>query len=198
MPGIASETSERINRVSWLVIGVILLVLASAILLVTRHLRSGLRAKIIQQDGVALGAALMVSPSLTEDLPADLANDPEVLFAEISDKVLQTAQQAQQRDEVIGVRIFTETGELKLAIGGGDGDLTPEQVEQLQRGKAISWFESNAKLSEVAGKKVDTEVPLIRAIVPLEQKGRLIGAAEFILDGGDVAAALRTLDQNLW
>src|SRR5688572_19877307 len=103
MPATVSETSDQTSRISWVVIGIILLVFASALVLVTRHLRSLLVPQIIQQDGIALGAALLMSPSLTQELDEDLANDPEIIFAGLENIVLGAAQ---QRDEVFGVRMF--------------------------------------------------------------------------------------------
>src|SRR5688572_29487893 len=103
MPATAIEKSERPSRVPWLVVLVILLVFAGAIFLVTRHLRSSLRTKIIQQEGLALAAGLMVSRSLTEDLPAELENDPELILEAVSGDVVGAAI---TEEEVIAVRVF--------------------------------------------------------------------------------------------
>src|SRR6188474_2343958 len=115
MIGSNTDNSRGSSREAWLIGGVILILFASALLLITQRLRNELRARIIQQDGIALGAALMVSPSKTEDIPEDLANDPEFLFAKTADQVLEVAR---QRRELIGVRVFTQTGALRLSIGG--------------------------------------------------------------------------------
>jgi len=176
------------------VVGVILLVFAGALLLITQRLRKELRLKIIQQDGIALGAALMVSPSVTEDLPEDLANDPEILFAKTAEKVLEAAK----RREVMGVRLFTESGALQLSIGGSKDDLTAEQLAQLQEDKPINWFEPRARLKDLVEHNSDVRAPVIGTIVPLEQDGKFIGAAEFISDGREVMEALRKLDRDLW
>ena len=191
MRQIATDTSRRSSREAWLVVGVILVVFAGSLLLITQRLRKELRVKIIQQDGIALGAALMVSPSVTEDLPEDLANDPEILFAKTAEKVLEAAK----RREVMGVRLFTESGALQLSIGGSKDDLTPEQLAQLQQDKPINWFEPRARLSN---HNSDVEASLIHTIVPLEQAGQFIGAVEFITNGKEVMMALRKLDRDLW
>jgi signal transduction histidine kinase len=207
MTGIATETSRRSSREAWMVVGVILVVFAAALLLVSQRLRSELRRKIIQQDGIALGAAMMVSPSLIEDLGTELANDPEVVFSAMADKVLQ----ATKLKEVIAVRVFDQTGELQFAIAGGKSELTPDQLTltdqqltQLREGKAInSSFEPRVKLSEIVDHNSDTETALVRSIVPLVlpqgegQDGMFIGAAEFTSDGREVAAALQKLDREL-
>jgi signal transduction histidine kinase len=192
MQGTASEHSERSSRVPWLVVLVILLVFAAAILLLTWYLRSGLITKIIQQHGLALRTALVLSPTL--DLPDDLANDPEMIFEVASNKVLEAAK----RKEVIAVRVFDLTGALQFGIGGGDVNLSEKQLAQVRERAAISWLEPDAKLSEVVQHETDTRAPLIRAVVPLEHEGVLIGAAEFILDGREVITDLWKLNLNLW
>lgn len=206
MIGIATKTSQRSSREAWLVVGVVLAVFASALFLVTQRLRKELRVKITQQDGIALGAALMVFPSLRQDLPEDLVDDPEILFAELSDSVLETAK----RKDVIAVRLFNPAGALQFSIGGPSAELTQEQLAQLHDGKVINWFEPNVKLNEVVETDSDERAPLIRTIVPLERtrsvesqaekksERQFIGAAEFISDGGEVLEALRKLDRDLW
>jgi len=195
MTGSNTDKSRGSSSEAWLIGGVILILFASALLLITQRLRNELRARIIQQDGIALGAALMVSPSKTEDIPEDLANDPEILWAETADKVLEVAR---QRREVMGARVFTQTGALRLSIGGGAVDLTPEQLAQLQQDKPINWFEPRARLKDLVEHNSDVRAPVIGTIVPLQKEGQFIGAAEFISDGQEVMEGLRKLDRDLW
>ncbi len=188
-----NELSSRISRMSWLIVAVILLVFASTIFLITRHLRNGIVSKIIQQDGIALGASL-IAPSLPhEQLPEELAADPELVFTDTFGKVLE----ATKRKEVIGVRAFDQNGVFQQAIGARHADLPRKQLERVKEGDFISWFEPDAKLSEIVDRNTETRAPLIRAIVPLERDGAFIGAAEFILDGRETEAALKALDRNL-
>lgn len=191
----SSESSVRAKRLSWLAIGVFLLVLGTGILLVTHHLRGLLVPKIVAQDGLAFGTAILMSRGLEEELPEDLASDPDFLFARIEKMVLD---QVAKRSEVVAVRIFDANGSLQLKIGGSNNDLLPGQVEWLQQGKTISRFKRDAKLSEVADDATDRVEPLVYSIVPLHEKGKLVAAAELILDGREVALAIDNLDRDLW
>lgn len=203
MTGIATETSRRSSREAWLVVGIILIVFATALVLVTQRQRKEFRVRIIQQNGIALAAALMVSDPVTKDLTEEDPNDPTLVSVEIANKVLKATE---VRKEVMGVRVFTRTGALDLSIGVNTNDLSPEQVQQLKEGKVINSFEPRASLREVVGHDSDIKAPLIRTVVPLEQaqtrpdganEKQFIGAAEFISDGHEVMEALRKLDRDL-
>jgi signal transduction histidine kinase len=194
MAGLASQLPQRFRHVPWLVVSLILLILGTTIILVTLHLRSVLRAQIIQQDGIALYAASMIPSSLTEDLPPDLAEDPEIAFADTATKVLE----ASKRRDVIGARVFDREGASQISIGGSEEELTADQLSLLRRGQTISTYEPNANLREVTGRDSNNRSPLIRALVPLERDENFIGAAEFILDGRKVASSLAKLERDLW
>lgn len=194
MAGIASETPKRVRHVLWLVVSLVLLVLASAIIFVTLNLRRVVRTQIIQQDGIALYAASMVPSILSEDLPADLAADAAILLAATEMKVLE----ASKRRDVIGARVFDRDGLVSLSMGGSEEELTSDQLALLRRGKTISRYEPDASLREAVGRDSDSRVPLLRALVPLEEHDKFIGAAEFILDGEKVADALAAMEKSLW
>jgi signal transduction histidine kinase len=171
--------------VPWLVISLILLVMAATVVIITMNLRRGLRTQIIQQDGIMLYAASMVAPTPIEPdlpLPDDLANYPDIILDDMTEKVLQ-ALQASSETGVLEARVFDRLGEVQL---GGDPDLTSQELRRLRSFETISSFRPHETL------------PLIRALVPLKQGEKFIGAAEFTLDGRKVAEELDRLDTNLW
>ena len=218
MTGTASEGKQvtRSRHMPWLVTGVTLFILASAIVMMIWHLRAMLRAQIIQQDGIALFAASMV-PGGT-DLGEEFADDPVILFFELADKVIEASKS--RRNEVLEAQIFNRDGNFEMDFNGGTERLTEEQLkllrlteEQLRRlkqFKTISTFEEKVSLREALGRDTDSEVPLLRTLVPLarevkseaegtsEPEREFIGAAEFFLDGHKVQAILTKADRDLW
>jgi signal transduction histidine kinase len=182
------------RQLPWLAAGVILLILVilgTAVTVVTLHLRKVLRAQLVQQDALLLYAASLSPDSALEDLDPELAHDPTVRFAVISDKLLEAAK----RRSVVGVRFFDELGQLQISIPlGRGGTLNTNELEKMRRLKPTSSYDSHADLAELGSKG---HAPLIRALLPLQQDEQFAGAAEFLLDGSAVAAALKKLDHDL-
>lgn len=181
----------RAKHVPWLVISLILLIMAATVAIITMNLRRGMRNQIIQQDGIMLYAASMVPTTIAEDLPEDLAREPEIIFHEITDKVFKASEQK----GVLAVQVFDQFGKVYL---GGDEPLSQDELQRVKAFETISSFKADAVLRKANSESQELRVPLIRALVPLRQGDQFIGAAEFVLDGRKVAAELQKLDQNLW
>lgn len=179
----------RAKHLPWLVISLILLIMAATVAIVTMNLRRGLRNQIIQQDGIMLYAASMVPTAIAEDLPPDMAQDPVFVLLELEDKVFKASEQK----GVLAVRVFDAQGKVSL---GEEGALSEQEFARLKKFETISSYESNARLPKPGGDG-ELRVPLIRALVPLRQNDRFIGAAEFVLDGQKVEAELQKVDSNL-
>jgi signal transduction histidine kinase len=197
VPKAANAVPSRYRNLPWFAAGLIFLVLAilgAAVAVVTFHLRKVVRAQLVQQDGMLLYAASLAPDSALEDLDPELANDPTVRFAVISDKLLDAAK----RRSVVGVRFFDENGALQISIPRERGDtemnVTAAQLEKLHQFTPISSFNRNADLSDLGGKG---HAPLIRALVPLQENEGFAGVAEFMLDGSKVSEALGKLDRDL-
>ena len=179
----------RAKHVPWLVISLILVIMTATVVIITINLRRGLRTQIIQQDGIMLYAASMVpTTSILEGLTAEEAKDPEFVFMDLMDKVMKASEQK----GVVALRVFDFKGEVQL---GAEDPLTDEELARLRTFQTISSFDAEGTAQ---GPRGEVRTPLIRALVPLRQGDRFLGAAEFVLDGTKVHEDLQRLDRNLW
>jgi signal transduction histidine kinase len=194
-----TEPSRKVPRRSkylpWVVIGLILTIMVATVAIITLNLRRGLRTEIIQQDGMMLYAASMVPTSIAEGLDAKDAADEEVVFADLTIKVFQASEQ----QGVLALRIFDDKGQVIFKDKGLVDDtglpLTNDELARVRDFKTISSFMPDARLNHRTKGLIQT--PLLRALVPLRQDAKLLGAAEFILDGSNVETELKRLDVNL-
>jgi signal transduction histidine kinase len=195
-----TEPSRKVPRRSkylpWVVIGLILVIMAATVAIITVNLRRVLRTQIIQQDGMMLYAASMVPTSVTEGLAPSDAADPEFVFADLTLKVLQAAEQ----QGVLALRIFDDKGQIifddKGLVDATGELLTKDELERARGFRTMSSFTPDARLNHRT--KGVIRAPLIRALVPLRQDEKFLGAAEFLLDGDRVDIELKRLDTNLW
>src|SRR5688572_19372542 len=184
----------RAKHVPWLVISLILVIMTATVIIITINLRRGLRAQIIQQDGLMLYAASMVpATSVSEGLTAEEKKDPEFIFLEMMEKVLNASGQ----QGVIALQVFDRKGVAELGQENKKEEerlrLPAQELEKLKAFQTISSFDPEGK---VEGRNIF--IPLIRALVPLQQGNQFLGAAEFLLDGEKVQEDLQKLDRNLW
>lgn len=184
----------RAKHLPWVVISLILLIMAGTVAIITMNLRRVVRTQIIQQDGLMLYAASLVPTADAEDnsnLTPDLKNDPDVILAEMTGIVLQASE---GQAGVITARVFDDRGQVQL---GEASPLSEQELERLKKTETISSFISGQWVRKPGGEG-EVYMPLVRALVPLKQGERFLGAAEYILDGEKVAAELKKLDENLW
>lgn len=186
---------EHAKHVPWLVIGLILLIMAGTVAIITMNLRRVVRTQIIQQDGLMLYAASLVPTPTTDEpseLPPDLANDPDIILEQMTAKVVQASMDEQTG--VMELRVFDDKGVVQL---GRKRELTEQELRRLKKFETISSFESEGVVKK-KGENREFVTPLIRALVPLREGDRFLGAAEFVLDGEKVAMELQKLDGTLW
>jgi signal transduction histidine kinase len=74
--------------------------------------------------------------------------------------------------------------------------LNAEELAAMRKFQPMSSFDSAAEMRDFGVESLDG--PVVRALIPLKSEGKLVGAAEFVLDGQKVAAALAGLDRDLW
>ncbi len=178
----------------WLVLGMILSILAASILFSTLHLRRAMRQQIIQQDGIILYASSFVQPSLLDELGPEIASDPELSFAVLAEKMFETAS----KGGALALRLFDREGELQMAapIPAAPRRLSSAEVTAMNRFQPISSFDPKAEMTDFGVESITG--PVLLALVPLKTDGRLVGSAEFVLNGRNVAMALAGLDHSLW
>src|SRR5688500_13389478 len=114
----------RTKHLPWIVIGLIILVMAATVTIITPNLRRGLRNHIIQQDGLMLYAASVVPTTVAEDLPAGWAKDKEFVLVAMTDKVTKASQQK----GVLALRVFADEGKSGF---GAEGTLTDDELARL-------------------------------------------------------------------
>lgn len=195
MPASAAPTNN--GRFAPLgVLALTVVVFAAVVLVVTGQLRAGLREQALRRDAHTLaGVAAMQIENAVEALPkgVSLEEVPTALFV----AVLRTSK----FPGVLGVRIYDAQRRLT------DNWILPPTAElppgatwaRLTRGDAVGFLH--------AGGSIDFDVPwasgsepLIEAWVPLRRgdSGSLIGAAEFWVDGRELAADLAQHNRRLW
>jgi signal transduction histidine kinase len=191
----------RSKRTPWVLVLLSLAVLAGAILLTMRQTRASIRAQIAGRDGEVLHAvARMTMHREAESGDAigpvdDPANQLAVL--------LETSRLC----AAMGARLFDTEGGL---VGGFPGDmlevtLSPEDLRSLRDFKPVSHFYPAVWLSDffvpAALKDIDEDrkMPVLEVNVPLHvgKPRRLVGIAQFIIEGHSIAGEFARLDRHL-
>lgn len=180
-------------------IGLALFILAGTILFGSQYVRQKSRKQITAQHAQIL-YALWLSQKTAEDLESGLS-----LSEEPSDHlpaVLETAQLPQLLD-LLGTRVFDADGEFWFADAHvSEATLGPEDLAQLRELNPVARLHEHADLGQVSLAITDPSPnrgPLLEVSIPLHppSETRLVGVAQFILDGANVADEFRRLDRHL-
>jgi signal transduction histidine kinase len=194
------RVSQPSRRLSWLVLVVTLTVLAATLGLTTRQVRQGIRDQMARRDAEALHAVvvLLVDES---DAEAGLAGPP----TEPANQLLVVLEASRLRG-VLGTRLFDAEGRFVEAFppsvreaGLGRPDLAP-----LRRLQPVARFHGDVPAQdlfypETTGPAPSGPIPVLEVDVPLHTSagGRLLGVAQFILEGHSLAAEFDRLDRRL-
>jgi signal transduction histidine kinase len=178
-----------------------LVILGGAILYATHDLRAKSRGQITGQHARIL-YALWLSQKFTEETE-DLPPAPERASDQLP-ALLQTARlQLPQLAGLLGTRLFDANGHFVFADPNvSESTLDPRDWAELVQLKPVAHFRESADLSQVLfalPRDSPARIPLLEVSVPLHSPNRqqLLGVAQFLLDGTNVAAEFRTLDRNL-
>jgi signal transduction histidine kinase len=162
-------------------------VFAAAIFLMMTQLREQLRAKVMEQDSLVLqAAALMQAEGGSESHDDQLVN---MVMASSANK------------DIFGVRLFDKEGHFVNAFPKGllSTQLSPRVLEVISAGSPFSRFEpaldvkSEFKDGTVVGDS--KPAPVMFATVPIKsEKGEMVAAAEFLVDGSHIVGQLREID----
>jgi signal transduction histidine kinase len=199
MKEVAPIPSLASKRLPLLVMALTLTILGGTILLATTQLRQKIRAQIASRDSAVLHAVAEmqhyeVASEMQELGPVDdLGNQLTV--------VLKTSRLR----GVLGARLYNPEGECLEAFPAQlrAAPLAAAFLPQLLDGKPVSQFHSAARLSHIFVRDTlqnDPPVPLLEVDVPLHstETRRLIGIAQFIIEGQSIATEYARLDQHLW
>src|SRR6266513_2528392 len=191
----------RSRRLPWVLIGVTLLILAATILLAGLQLRAEIRKQIAGRDGELLHPVAILQ--LEADAPELELLCPITDAANLLPVVLKTSRLLQS---VVATRLFDANGRFVEAFPPyvQEGALEPESLPPLSRLKPVSHFLQAVPLSslfvpEDDASEPDKTMPLLEVNVPLHTgaENRLIGIAQFNIEGSGIAGEFQQLDRHL-
>ncbi len=179
-------------------IGLALFILAGTILFGSQYVRQKSREQITGQHAQIL-YALWLSEKTAEDLESGLSLNEEP--SDHLPAVLETARLPQLLD-LLGTRVFDANGEFEFADAHvSEATLRSEDLVQLRELKPVARLHEQADLSQVSLAITSSSKtgPLLEVAIPLHppSERRLVGVAQFILDGTNVADEFRQLDRHL-
>lgn len=193
---------QQARRFPWLapsVTGLALLILAAAISFVTQRLRERIREQILNRDGEILHAVALMHQFPGENGDARIRLDDPLDQLNI---LLETSR----LKGVLAGRLFDAHGRFVAAFPPGvqPASLSPGALGRLSVLKPVGEFRADARLADVFEEKdraaQRAPVPLLTVTIPLHyaEESRFRGAAQFILEGGGIAAEFAALDRHLW
>ena len=191
----------RSRRLPWVLIGVTLFILAATILLASLQLRAEIRKQIAGRDGELLHPVAILQ--LEADAPELELLGPITDAANLLHVVLKTSRLLKS---VVATRLFDANGRFVEAFPPyvQEGALEPESLPALSRLKPVSHFLQAVPLSrlflpEDDAPEPDKTMPLLEVNVPLHAgaENRLIGIAQFNIEGSGIAAEFQQLDRHL-
>lgn len=180
-------------------IGLALAILGGTIFLASLYVRSRSQKQITGQHAQIL-YALWLREKFGEE-HSDFLGSAERISDQLP-AVLQTARLRQLVD-FLGMRLFDAQGRFELADPNvSEAPLDPELLVELRQLKPVARLRKTADLSEVSvvvAPDAPVTGPLLEVCIPLHpsEPRRLVGVAQFILDGAAVAEEFRRLDRHL-
>lgn len=188
----------HIAALPWLVAALTLVVIGTALGLVSFYLRQQIRLQILNRDGESLHAvATMICAEIAED-----AKNPELGEA----GQFQALLKASRLKGIIAARLFDSSGQFvaSFPINARDGRLPDADAMTLRSAQPISHFVEHGDLEAVLYRTSQEPlparfVPLLEANVPLQVRHQapVQAIAQFIISGESVAAEFARLDRHL-
>ncbi|MBI2949241.1 MAG: HAMP domain-containing histidine kinase [Verrucomicrobia bacterium] len=180
-----------------------LAILGGTIFLASRFFRESIREHIIRRDAKVL-YSLWLEHAFKDPMDEGLTELAETPAGQL-EAVLELTKLS-PLSGALGTRLFDANGSFvtALPINVSDAQLTPKDVKELKNFKPVSRFLPAARLPDFSpAKPTDdpkTTRPLLEITVPLhaKQERRLLGIAQFLLEGESLAAELAALDQTLF
>ncbi|HWN95533.1 MAG TPA: HAMP domain-containing sensor histidine kinase [Methylomirabilota bacterium] len=185
----------RSRRMPWLVVALTLAILGGTIFVARQQLRSKVRDQIVGRDAEVLHAVAQMY--LDETAKDDTAPDVgQQIFV-----MLKTSKLG----GVMGARLFDAGGRFVEAFDKDvlEADANPADLPLLRKLRPVSRFYPAVRLSEnffLSDRKgADPVAPLLEVNVPMHARksSRLLGVAQFLIEGESIAAEFARLDQHL-
>jgi signal transduction histidine kinase len=192
----------RSKRLPWLIIGLALAVLGGTILVGRQQLRDKIRDQLVERDGEVLHAvALGHMQELEDDFGSDVFG-----AADSTENLLAVLLKTSRLKGVIAALLFDSSGQFREALPMDtlETKINSRDLSALKQWQPVSHFYPASRLSQVFlsaefDEKSDKPVPLLEVNVPLhsQKKDRLLGIAQFIIEGQSLAARFARMDRNL-
>lgn len=191
----------RSKRLPWLVLLAALLILAGVVALTTQQTRARIRSQIAGRDAEIMHAvARMQMPGVDE-------SEVESGDAEDLDSLLTVVLQTSKLSGVMGARLFDSDGGFleSFPVEMFEATILEEDLKTLDASIPIGRFWPARSLDTIflpgtGSEAVERRVmPILEVMVPLHAgpDSRLIGVAQFIIEGHSIATEFARLDQNL-
>jgi signal transduction histidine kinase len=191
------------RHVPALVILITLILLAAVISLANLPLRGSLREQIARRDAYALYNFWMGEQFSQAEPELELWTDATDYLVSVLDT--NRLHKFSQIPSVKGTRLFDATGKVVIGVPVDlpDAQLSATDLALLSELKPVSRFRPAARTTDLSmladAENARETFPLLEVVVPLHAPGgtRLLGAAQFILDGTNMADEFRDLDNKL-
>src|SRR6185295_8216190 len=174
----------RSERLPLLVMAVTLAILAGAILLTTHQLRSFSREQIAGRDGYLLHAVAQ----------AQQLEEADTILGDFSDPLnqLTVVLKTSRLTRALATRLFDAHGQFTDSFPADvrGENLTADDLAALKLLKPVSHFRPATPLSAIfitLPRDHDVARPLLEVNVPLHTEARLVGVAQFIIEGQSIA-----------
>jgi signal transduction histidine kinase len=195
------ELLSRLRRTPWMLLGLTLAILAGAILITNQQTRARIRAQIAGRDGEILTAVARIQ--VPED--PELANDDEYILDPANQ--LDVLFEISQISDVMGARLFDTNGQFVVGLPGEilEGQLRASDLSTFRTLRPVSRFFPAMSLSEIFLPQFESlgvespPGPVLEVSVPLHTVDgkRLVGIAQFIIDGQSIQTEFAQLDRHL-
>lgn len=201
-----NERAKRFLSAKTLSVAVILLTLAilgATVLFAHLYLRGKIREQIARTHAEILHHLWLSQKFEGESQDAWLGADDDP--ADQLHTILETSQLPQLKG-VLVTRLFNREGKFIIPIppsSASASDIGPQDFLHLKNLQPISHFRPSAKLADLfplePSLKESPPLPLLEISIPLHSPDdtRLLGVAQFVLDGKSVAAEFHALDYHL-
>lgn len=195
------QAPGAISRVlPWAVIFLTLTILGIAIYLLGQQLREEIRNQIVGRDGSILHAVALMQQYEEADID---------FFAPIEEPATQfdILLKTSRLRGVIAARLFDADGEFISAfpLNVTDGEVLDPDLRSLQQLAPASQYHRRANLDDFFylyphDAETESSVPLLEVNIPIHRKegDQLLGIAQFIIDGEDIAQEFASLDRHLF
>lgn len=206
MPNTAARRYSFLSAkcLPWGVLGLALAILGATIFFASNSLRRKSRAQLLQQDAQII-FALWQSQEFGDEAEGQLGiseRTADQLWSVLQTTRLPLKQLTGVFAEHIGTRLFDPSGQLRFADTVSDGFLDPADLKRLRQLLPVARFDPSADLNEINLELRDSPPatgPILEISIPLhfQNQKELLGVAQFVLDGRNIANEFKTLDRNL-